>query len=256
MKKISGFLESARHRQTLRRWEALGRTATSAPLRDLRRLRTFAQELGQRVQAVQRTADLRLAKPPVGSTEMKLPPSTDWSHRPALWRIAQTPSGYAPARNEAGFAGEATLYHDDRTNSLSLRQIRNSAPGLLAPYGVQIDIYQFSGSFLSLVVRAPADALDGLTKNHILRLTSHITSERPIEVTARINLKNGPNTEQVSTAVKSRETPVATEFDMAYVPFNETRAEHLWVDLFIDSPPMNVVRLLDLSFSRHRRAEV
>jgi len=252
----TGILGSLLHRQSLRRWEDLAETAKTAPLEGLREIRTAANALNQRTGTVINTANLRLARPVVGSNAMKLPPSTDWSFRPPLWRVPQSPSGYAPARNNTTFSGDVTLYHDCKANALSLRQVRNSGPDDLAPYGLQLDSYHFDGGFLSLVVRAPQDVVKDLKKTHILRVTTHIESERPISMTLRLNLKNGPNTEQVSKEIGDTSGRAITQFDMAYVPFNETRAEHLWFDLFFETPSMNAVRIRDLTFSRHRRADL
>jgi len=256
IQKATGFLGSRRHLQTLRRWEKLARVAASAPPDVLKQLRSRARGLDERVRTVETIASLRLSHPPIGSGEMKLPPSTDWSYRPTLWRVPQMPAGHAPARNEAGFGRDVTLYHDDKGGMLTLRQMRNSGSDDLAPYGLLMDIFDFAGSFLSLVIRAPENGVEGLEKHHILRLTTHIISEQPIEITVRLNLKNGPNTEQVTRRLDTRTPFAVTEFDVAHVPFKEGRAGHLWFDLFFESPEMNAVKITDLTFSRHRRAEV
>ncbi len=257
MRDIStGFLGSYLHRRALRRWERFAEIAENAPPETLRSMRARARAIGQRTATVNQIATMHLIRPQQRSNVMDLPPSTDWWFRPALWSAPATPSGFAPVRNNTKISDGVTLYHDCKNSALSLRQLRNGGSGEPAPFGLQMDIFKFNGSFLSLVVRAPDDAVHGLGKKHILRLSVTINSERPLEVTARLNLKNGPNTEQISRALDLSSGRSISEFDLAYIPFNEARAEQIWFDLFFASPSMNQVVIRDLILSRRPRAEL
>lgn len=149
-----------------------------------------------------------------------------------------------------------TLFHDCKTPSLSLRQIRNTRPSHVAPFGLQMDVFDFDGSFLSLVLRGSDDLVRGLEKSQILRLSLRAECERSIDVTVRLNVKNGPNTEQVEKPIKIGGDVGFVEFDMAYVPFKEGKVDHIWFDLFFQNPAMNQVILRDLILSRHKRAEL
>lgn len=252
----TGLINSYLQKRSLRRWERLAALAQTTNLGNLRGLRNAARAVGQRVGDVSHIAESRLIRPVIGSNAMDLPPSTDWSHRPDLWAGPLSPTGYAPARNNTHIGNAVTLYHDCRQQTLSMRQVRNSRPEDLAPFGLQLDVFTFDGSFLSLVVKAPDDVVNGLTKKHILRLSLNAESERPIEISARMNLKHGPNTEQISKAINTGNPDCYAAFDLAYVPFNETRGEHIWFDLFFDSPSMNKVTIFDLTLSRHARSNL
>jgi len=252
----SGFLGSFIFKRTLRRWERLEEFARSANLANLRDLRARSVALSQRLSTINHIAETRLTRPVIGSDAMDLPPSTDWSHRPDIWKGPISPTGYAPAKNNTRFGDEVTLYHDCKTPNVSLRQVRNHRLNDLAPYGVQLDVFNFEGSFLSLVLQVPESVTEGLKKKHILRVSLDLTSERPLEMTARLNLKHGPNTEQVSRTVEQAPEGSEVEFDLAYIPFNETRAEQFWIDIFFESPSMNQVRIHDIVLSRHPRAEL
>lgn len=250
------FISSFLQRSSLRRWDKLSETAKTAPLDELRGIRGMARAMRQRVNTVNHSADARLTRPDIGSGGMALPPGTDWSHRPDVWSGPISPSGYAPAKKQSPIGGDLTLYHDCKSPSVSVRQIRNTHAEDLAPFGLQLDVFDFDGSFLSLVAEAPDAVISGLRKQHVLRLILKASSERPLDLTARLNLKNGPNTEQISREIKLAPDTTVCEFDLAYVPFNESRAEQIWFDLFFESPSMNQVIFRDLTLSRHKRADL
>jgi hypothetical protein len=252
----TGIFRTYRTNRALRQWERLADHARNTSLENLRALRGVSRALGHRVGAVSHIAEARLARPVIGSQIIGLPPTTDQSRRPDLWSGPIHPTGYAPAGNDTQIGKEVTLYHDCKKQMLSVRQVRNTNEQDLAPYGLRMDVFTFEGSFLSLVVKAPAEMVAGLTKKHILRLTLRIESERPIEISARLNLKHGPNTEQVSKEIRTDSDASIAEFDLAYVPFTESRAEHIWFDLFFDSPSMNQITLRDLTLSRHARSNL
>ncbi len=151
---------------------------------------------------------------------------------------------------------EVTLFHDCERSELTLRQLRNRRESDLAPYGVRMDVFKFDGSFLSLVVDLPHAAVDGLRRKHLLRLDVIVEMESPLEIFARLNIKHGPNTEQVVRELPLNEEEIMVEFDLAYTNLNEKRVERAWVDLIFEGPEMNQVVLRDLTFCRYPRAEL
>ena len=151
---------------------------------------------------------------------------------------------------------EATLFHDCQFSELTLRQMRNLREEDLAPYGLRMDVFRFDGSFLSLVVDLPKDGYDGLKRTHLIRLDMIVEMEKPIEIFARLNIKNGPNTEQMVRELDLSHPQTVAEFDMAYSNLNERRVEGAWIDLIFEGPEMNQVVLRDLTFSRRPRAQI
>ena len=77
-----------------------------------------------------------------------------------------------------------------------------------------------------------------------------------MEIFARLNVKNGPNTEQIVRELPLDGTDTMVEFDLAYTKLNEKRVDKLWLDLIFEGPQMNQVVLRDLTFSRRPRAEL
>jgi len=95
-----------------------------------------------------------------------------------------------------------------------------------------------------------------LKLKHLLRMDVIVEMEKPLEIFARLNIKHGPNVEQIVRELPLNKEEVAVEFDLAYSKLNEKRVEKLWVDLIFEGPEMNQVTLRDLTFSRRPRAEL
>ncbi len=243
------------HRRGLRRWSRAARRAPEMPLAELRRERSKARNLLYSLNEMVAIADNRLALPMIGSNAFPKPHSTDWAWRPALWTLPLASPGMSSAPSKAKLGDELTLFHDCARSELTLRQVRNTRDSDLAPYGLRMDVFAFDGSFLSVVLDLPQGAVDGLKKRHLLRMTTIVELEKPLEIFARINIKHGPNTEQIVRELPMDDGEIVVEFDLAYTDVNEKRIERIWIDLIIENPEMSQVTLRDLTFSRRPRAE-
>lgn len=245
------------HLRSLRRWRRAAERSAHASLADLRLQRNQARQLRSHLDRLIHTADGRLALPQIGSTQFPRPHGTDWAWRPELWRGPLPERGLAAARTKSQLGDEITLFHDCTISELTLRQLRNTREEDLAPFGLRMDVFQFDGSFLSLVVDLPRAAIQGLNRQYLLRVDSIIESEKPIEIFARLNVQHGPNTEQIVRELpRDSGKSAMVEFDLAYSNLNEKRLEKIWLDLIFEAPDMNQVILRDLTFSRHPRAAI
>ena len=149
-----------------------------------------------------------------------------------------------------------TIFHDCRRTELTVRQIRNTREADIAPFGFRMDMFRFDGSFLSLVLDLPDEASRGLKLKHLIRMDVIVEMEKPLEIFARLNIKHGPNVEQIVRELPLHEQDVMVEFDLAYSKMNEKRIQKLWVDLIFEGPEMNQIILRDVTFSRRPRAEL
>jgi hypothetical protein len=254
-KAISTFLDRLIARRELHRWTAEARNAATAPLPALRQSRTRARTLKARLDDLIHTADGRLALPLIGSNIFPVPHGTDWAWRPDIWRGPLPLRGIAAAETQSRLGDQVTLHHDCKQSELTILQTRNNREEDLAPFGLRMDVLAFGGSFLSLAIELPPDAIRNLTKSHLIRLSAQIEVERPLEVFARLNVVHGPNTEQVTRELSLKSPEVMIEFDLAYSGLNEKRLEKAWVDLIFENPEMNQVVIRDLTFARCPRAE-
>lgn len=249
------FLDWLSDRRMQRNWAARARAAEETPLPDLREQRTAARRLRARLDRLLHVADHRLSLPLIGSTAIQAPQDSDWSWRPDLWRGPLPVPGLASVASKSNLGEQVTLFHDCRFSELSLRQLRNRQAGDLAPFGLRMDVFRFDGSYLSLAIDLPPEATEGLARRHLVRLESIVELESPLEIFARLNIKHGPNTEQVVRELPLQEKDVMVEFDLAYTKINERRIERLWLDLIFEGPQMNQVILRDLTLSRRPRAD-
>lgn len=240
----------------MRRWARVARNAADMPLAVLRQNRAAARLLRTHLDRLIHSADERLALPAVGSSSFQKPHNADWSWRPQLWRGPLATPGMSTVQSKSMMGEEVTLFHDCKYSELTLRQLRNLREEDLAPYGLRMDVFKFDGSFLSLVVDLPADATRGLKKTHLVGMNCIVEMEKPLEVFARLNIKHGPNTEQIVRELPLHEEDIIVEFDLAYSNLNEKRVEKAWIDLIFEGPEMNQVVLRDLTFSRRPRAQL
>jgi len=254
--RIRKILSSLLQRSAVARWAVAAKHAPLADLETLRRQRHKARQIRAHVDELMYVADSRLALPRVGSNAFTRPGGTEWSWRPHLWRGPLQGAGMSAVPTRTKLGNEVTLFHDCKISELTLRQVRNTREEDLAPFALRMDVFSFDGSFLSLVVDAPQDACDGLQRRHIVRVNTIIDTEKPIEVFARLNIKHGPNTEQLVLELPLGQEDVMVEFDLGYSEINEKRVEAMWLDLIFEGPEMNQVTIRDITFCRYPRAEL
>jgi Family of unknown function (DUF6478) len=224
------------------RWARRARGADTADLSELEQQRSQAHGLRHRLDRLIHVADARLGLPRIGSATFPRPPGTDWAWRPDLWRGPMATPGYAGVHSRTPLGSEVTLFHDCADSELTVRQVRNQRESDLAPFGLQMDVFRFGGSFLSLVLDLPDAAINGLRKIHLLRID------------ARLNVRHGPNTEQIVQELPAGAPDCQAAFDLAYTKLNEKRIEKAWVDLILEGPQMNQIKLRDLTMVRYPRA--
>jgi len=248
------LLDTVLHRRAMRAWRRTARTAPDMSLEELRRVRARGARLSYFLHETLAVAEHRLALPVMGSNAFPRPHGTDWSWRPDVWRLPLPGPGMASVPSRTTLGRGVTLFHDCINSELSLRQVRNSRESDLAPYGLRMDTFAFDGSFLSLAIDLPQEATEGLTRQHLVRLDSIIELEKPLEIFARLNIRHGPNTEQVVRKLPMMTQENTVEFDLAYSTLNEKRLERAWIDLIFENPAMSQVTLRDITFSRRPRA--
>lgn len=252
----SGWLDNLLHRRNLRRWAAAARDAHGAELDRLRLQRLQARQLMDRLSTLTHVAESRLALPRIGSNSFQRPGGTLWAWRPQLWRGPLARRGRAAVPTKTRLGDEVQVFHDCEISELTIRQLRNTREEDLAAFGLRMDVFRFDGSFLSLVLELPKAACNGLQRRHLVRLSVIIEAEKPLEIFARLNIKHGPNTEQIVLELPIQQDDVVVEFDLGYSDLNEKRIERMWLDLIFEGPEMNQITIRDLTLCRYPRAEL
>lgn len=253
---MSKLLDRLIGARMLRRWRNVALGAEQAALPQLRVQRNEARKLRLHLDRLIHVAEGRLALPEIGSSYFARPHGTDWSWRPELWRGPLPSPGLSSVPSKSNLGNEVTLFHDCDFSELTLRQLRNTREQDLAPFGLRMDVFNFDGSFLSLVIDLPEQATIGMTQQHLLRVNITIETEKPLEIFCRLNIKHGPNTEQIVQELPLNQKEVMVEFDLAYSRLNEKRIERAWLDLIFEAPEFNQVILRDVTFVRQLRAAI
>lgn len=254
--KNSNVLSLFIYRRSLQRWARIADGAKKMPISALRKNRSRARRLLMHLNRFVHIADNRLTLPLIGSQAIQKPYDADWAWRPELWCGPMPERGIASVPNRSALGEEVMLHHDCAYSEISLRQLRNSREQDLAPFGLRLDVFRFDGSFLSLVIQVPDQAIQGIKRKHLIRLEPIIEMEKPLEIFARLNIRHGPNTEQVVRELPLNSDDLSVEFDLAYTKLNEKRVEAMWLDLIFEGPEMNQVTIRDLTLSRRPRAEL
>ncbi|WP_245848085.1 DUF6478 family protein [Actibacterium ureilyticum] len=255
-RRIKRQIDKQIHRRALRRWRADADDADRIEPARLQELRAEARALRQPLDRLIRLADSRLALPRVGSMAMRKLPAVDWAWRPDLWRYVLAQPGHCGVEAGTQLDTGVKLFHDCTLAEMTARQVRNRREADLAAFGLQIDVLECRGSFVSLVIDLPPEACADMSREHILRVDFTVEVEYPLELFARLNLRSGTRTEQVVRELPVGDPLCHAEFDLAYTGLDEARIDAIWLDLIIESPRMNQITVRDVTFSRRLRAQL
>ncbi|NNL17676.1 MAG: hypothetical protein HKP37_02940, partial [Boseongicola sp.] len=91
------------------------------------------------------------------------------SWRPDLWSTPLHPTGLTNISPGTRITSDTALFHDCDHREITFRQTclpDASAHG----FETKLEVLSFSGSYLSLAIDLPEDAIDGLTRDHIVGL--------------------------------------------------------------------------------------
>ncbi len=250
-------IDKLMHKRFLRHWQQAARQAGQADLLTLRRKRDDARALEHELRRFLNVAEGRLRLPLRGTNAIERPIGTDWAWRPEIWRGPLAPPGIAAVGNGVSYGDEARIFHDCPRSEIILRQVRNDGcEDVLAPFGLRLEAFAFEGSFLSLALDLPVESLGGLEKDHVFRVTIDRMTERDIEIFIRLNIRHGPNTEQLVREMPPGAGDGMVEYDLAYSRINEKRVEKIWLDVIFENPQFNRIHLRDLTVVRRVRAEI
>ncbi len=238
-------------RRLLAPWLSLAERGDALSAEHLAEIRPMARQ-------VRRAAERLLLRAEAQVQRAALPrlPGTDALWRPDPWATPMIPAGQVAPAPRCPLGPGATLFHDGRPESVILRQIRNSGPTDLAPFGLRFEVFDLQGRFVSLSLDLPSWLAAGLTRRQILRLDLDLAVEPPQEVYARLNILQGPNTE-TQVCHQPMATPhTVMEFDLAFARVEDPRIGKVWLDVILQDPAQNAVTLRDLVVSRRLRAEI
>ncbi len=157
-----------------------------------------------------------------------LPPKTQWGYTPKLWEHNLDTGISGNILTGTELAPRVTLHHDGDDNDISINA--GAAEGSMS-----FDIRKFPGSFLSVAFGFPEEDAKAVRRNNLIRIAVDSEAAEPFQAYARLNLRHGPNNEQIVRMLDIGHDGFA-EFDIFYTEFEPNRASDAWVDLIINEP--------------------
>lgn len=260
---MSNFLQSLFGRRNAepasRQWEDLAHRVDG--LSDGRRI-SLRSEARQKRQEIDR---FMMLSAPAGEGSdlagLPFPAGTDWKWRPAVFTGSLPAIGVSAPESGSYVAPDLVVWHDIKDNLLSVRQIHRNQHDGLPPYGVQFDSFApRDQGYIALTFDLPAEALEDLDKNFVLRVMSVTGAALSAQIYLRLNVEHGPNIEQelrhLDKALDGKTVSLITEFDLGFVEMNPRRMQKIWLDVIVERPEFNSFALRDLVVSRHLRADM
>ncbi|SFJ77714.1 DUF6478 family protein [Jannaschia pohangensis] len=258
-RRLPGLIESLQSRRALRRWQEAVDAGEGLDTVTLARLAPRLRDMVGLTGRLAEEADRRLIGRQIGQAGIDRPAQCDWAWRPRPWAAALTPTAVAGAVGGTKLAEGVTLFHDCPLAEISLRQSRATTPKAKAPFHLTLDALGFEGSFLSLALDLPEEGATGLRPSHIVGIDLRVWMEHPAEIFVRLNIKQGPNTEQLVSELRPGDrpdSPLSADFDLGFHDINPAKVEKAWIDLIFERPEMNLVRIDDLTLTRRPRADI
>lgn len=227
-------------------WGRIERRSGSLPKSQLAALMRRSKRLRRVLERFEASAQSRI-NPSVPGWE---PENARWALRVDMFEQAMTPSGYAPLADRSTLSAGITVYTDDTAPQVGLRQIEL---GERSRFGLVLDVYALAGSFLSFAVGLPKSRAQALSPSDLVACELEATFETPVDISIRLNLRSGPNTERV---IRPWVPGQAVEFDLFYADFDPERMQDAWIDIILPPHAMNRIELRDLRIWCSPRAEL
>lgn len=179
--------------------------------------------------------------------DFALPPKTQWGYMPPLWEhnFETGLAGHILPGTE--IAPRVNLHHDADDLEIGIESHKSYS-------GISFDIRSFSGSFMSLAFGFPENDAKAIRRHDLIRIALQSTAAEPFQAFARLNLKHGPNTEQIVRMIDVGNGESFAEFDIFYTEFEPNRAADAWVDLIINDPKGRAFTLEQVIILRRVRA--
>lgn len=159
-------------------------------------------------------------------------------------------------KSGSALGDDLQLFFDGDNSDLVVRQRKFSRGTDEAPFPLELEVYQFDGSFLSIVQNLPDDLVQGASDQDVVELSFSISSESDCEIFLRLNIRHGPNESQLTRSCQTVARRQIQSFDLAEARLSHRAIERIWVDVIFSDPAMNRIVIGDLVARRRARAQV
>ena len=94
--------------------------------------------------------------------------ATDWIWRPEIWQTPSHHPAVSGGANGVALNHGTKLFHSAARAQITSRQIDQTGDPSRAPFGLGLDVYDFSGGYISLAIQLPALAAKDLQSRHLI----------------------------------------------------------------------------------------
>ena len=256
MSRLRQLLGGLRHRLARQYWTATSARLATLPPADLKIVQRRARALSRLTKTVADRSGSQLLRGHDDPTHVPLSGRATWAFRPQVWAQSIAPSCRAPVQSQSRLGDALTFYHDDPAAGILARQFAHKDDRHASHCGLILEVFGFAGRFVSAAIDLPDAAWRGIGKSELIRLRSHVVADKSTTITARINVRHGPNTDQILRGIDLDRHDNVVEFDMFYSAIEPDKVSGMWLDIIWENPAMNRIVINDLVLSRHPRANV
>ncbi|PIB26532.1 hypothetical protein BFP76_11560 [Amylibacter kogurei] len=187
---------------------------------------------------------------------LNAPNKTDWCKRPKAWSVTQSTLPASASGSPQKICSSVILFHDCPLGNIQIEQTKSSHQDTTANFDLSIKVGKFEGSYLSLVVTLPNDAIIDLSHNHILQSNLLVDCEPSMDIYARLNLKSKSGTQQIIRTFEPTDISRVVNFDLQGHVTRDRIIDKSWIDVSFDNPENQSIILHDLTCFRRRRAAI
>ena len=253
MSLVSQLMDRLMARRMSRWLDRLGAGAEEADPLDLRVQRqTLRRLLRQGQDVLERLDDEALE----AQQNVVVRAGSDWVWRPRLWMAPLNASDSVLSGGVLRLGNDLAVFTDAGNNQVAARQTRNLSGGDATLFGLKVEVFGFSGSYVSVVLDLPPSVARGLTPKHILSAAFTMSAEADVQCFAVLNLESGPNKERLVEGFRPSERQLEIGFDLGKTNFDPNRLDRLWLEVIFEPQGMNCVWLRDMSLHRSLRREI
>lgn len=169
-----------------------------------------------------------------------------WRHRLACLTTPVRPGVLVDPAPGAPFGADLTLHHQggDSAFTVSQRPSRRDADR----FELFFESYEFSSPYFSLSVTPPDNLRRPMTDER-LTLEADISSDWLMKAYVRLNIRGLAGEETLFAERMLGDGKARFEFDFAFVPFDMSESDALWIDVIFDRPRMVAFTISDLVVS-------
>lgn len=224
-----------------------------APKIDLRRIHPVLARWAQKTELAREIAQDRLCQSNKDNLIAGLPPRLVKAVRPNPFAFPLSSLRTTSPQREWSLDDQVTLFHDCSLSQILIRQNPTPETGRVAPHELQIECFEFQGSFFSFKFDLPFQA--DVTSDTIISIRAHIVTSEDIQAHARLSIAKGAHTEAIIRDVAINDPFATAEFDLYFAETRLDGSQSMWIDLSFSNIAQSKIHLRDIVLFQTNRAE-